>query len=119
MTDGDRASWVGQQLEATDSVAAPELFDLEVLNALRRLVGAGSLTIARAAKAVTRLFELPVLRMPHLPLAERIWELRAHMTPYDASYIALAEQLDAELVTTDARLARARGHRARVTAFPG
>ena len=36
------------------------------------------------------------------------------MTVFDAAYIALAEALDIPLVTTDARLARAPGHRAKV-----
>jgi predicted nucleic acid-binding protein len=52
------------------------------------------------------------VRYPHTPLAERIWDLRENLTAYDAAYIALAEALDAPLVTMDARLARAPGIRA-------
>jgi predicted nucleic acid-binding protein len=72
-----------------------------------------------ADAAALDLRSLRVARWPHAPLAERAWALRARLTAYDAAYVALAEELDAELVTTDARLARSRGHGARITAFPG
>jgi predicted nucleic acid-binding protein len=42
-------------------------------------------------------------------LMERIWELRHNLTPYDASYVALAERLGAALVTGDVRMAKAPG----------
>jgi predicted nucleic acid-binding protein len=48
-------------------------------------------------------------RYPHAALLSRVWELRENFTAYDAVYIALAETLEAPLVTTDARLARAPG----------
>ena len=55
-------------------------------------------------------------RMPYVgtTVESAIWRLRDNLTPYDASYIALAEALGATLVTTDARMARAPGHTARV-----
>jgi predicted nucleic acid-binding protein len=52
---------------------------------------------------------LPIRRVPHPPLLERCWELRANLTTYDAAYVALAELIDAPLVTLDARLAEAPG----------
>jgi len=55
-----------------------------------------------------------LIRCSHDPFLERIWELRHSLSPYDASYIALAEALDALLVTCDARMARAHGHNAKV-----
>ena len=56
-------------------------------------------------------------RYPHAALLPRIWDLRENLTAYDASYVALAETLDAPLVTADARLARAPGHRATVELY--
>ena len=41
----------------------------------------------------------------------RAYELRANVTPYDATYVALAEGLSCPLVSADARLARAPGIR--------
>ena len=41
----------------------------------------------------------------------RAFELRANVTAYDATYVALAEQLGCSLVTGDGRLALAPGVR--------
>ncbi len=40
-------------------------------------------------------------------LRHRIWALRHDFSPYDASYVALAEALGIPLVTSDLRLANA------------
>ena len=56
-------------------------------------------------------------RYPHTALLHRIWELRYNLTTYDAAYIALAEALDAPLITVDGRLAQAPGHRATVELY--
>ena len=57
-------------------------------------------------------FDLPL--RPHLDLLTRAWKLRENVTVHDAMYIALAEALDAPMVTCDAPLGRAPGHRARI-----
>ncbi len=109
------AEAIGRRLFApTETLHAPELLDLEVLQVLRRHWRAGSLSASRGEIAVADLDDLPVIRHPHGELVERIWQLRADVTAYDAAYLALAEALDAPLVTQDARLARAPGHTARV-----
>lgn len=89
---------------------APHLLDVEVLSALRRLVGSGDATAARAGEAVEDLLDLPVERYRHDILVARVWELRANVSAYDATYLALAETLTdggVPLLTADARLARA------------
>lgn len=95
------------------------LVDLEVANTLRRLVRLGALDIQRAGGAVIDLGALALVRLPHTPFLGRVWELRDRLTAYDAAYVALAEQLDAPLLTLDARLARAGGHRAKVEVIAG
>jgi predicted nucleic acid-binding protein len=50
-------------------------------------------------------------RHPSRSLWPRAWELRANLSAYDALSVALAEQLDAPLLTADSRLARAPGLR--------
>jgi predicted nucleic acid-binding protein len=52
---------------------------------------------------------MPLERVSHTPFLSRIWELRHNLTPYDAAYVALAEVMEAPLLTADARLSRAPG----------
>jgi predicted nucleic acid-binding protein len=109
--DGDaaRARLRGRRL------AAPELIDLEVLSVLRRGHASGALDLRRVDLAIADLLDLPIERARHSQLLLRCWELRHNLTPYAASYVALAEALDAELLTADARLAAAPGIRCTVS----
>lgn len=79
---------------------APEVIDLETLNALRRGVLRGVVDERRASEAALDLGRVRLACFPHGPLRERIWELRNNLTAYDASYLALAELLDASLLMT-------------------
>lgn len=100
-----------RQRLVSDRLAAPQLIDVEVLAAWRRLASAGKLGEQRAELARADLRALPIERVPHGPLLERMWELRANLTTYDAAYVALAETLRAPLVTVDTKLAGAPGPR--------
>ncbi|MET0285052.1 MAG: type II toxin-antitoxin system VapC family toxin [Polyangiales bacterium] len=93
---------------------APDLILLEVMQVLRKASARGLLREERAQAAVGALLATRLQRYAHAPLAERIWSLRGNLTAYDAAYVALAESLEAPLVTLDARIAAASGHRARV-----
>lgn len=93
---------------AGERLAAPHLLDVEVVSAWRR-AARGALDERRMQLARDDLRSLPIRRVPHTPLLERCWELRANLTTYDAVYVALAELIDAPLVTLDARLADAPG----------
>jgi predicted nucleic acid-binding protein len=104
-TDGGRA----RDRLAGETLAAPELIDLEVVSVWWRHVGARLMTARRAAAAVSDLEILPLQRVSHRPLLGRIWQLRHGVSPYDAAYVAVAEALDAVLVTADRRLSRAHG----------
>jgi predicted nucleic acid-binding protein len=105
--DGDAAR---DRLE-DDRLAAPEVIDLEIASMLRRKCGAGIMSLPRALTALADLQTMRLSRRSHGPLLNRIWELRDNVTPYDAAYVALAENLGVTLVTADARLARAPGTR--------
>lgn len=94
---------------AGERLAAPHLLDIEVVSAWRRRAVGGGLDERRMQLARDDLRSLPIRRVPHMPLLERCWELRANLTTYDAVYVALAELIDAPLVTLDARLADATG----------
>ncbi len=102
-----------------ESLAAPELIDLEVASVLRRQLRAGALDDRRVRLALDDLFGIPMQRAPHRPLLARCWDLRDSLTVYDAAYVALAEALDVPLLTGDRRLARAHGPRCAVEVLPG
>ncbi len=110
----------GQWVESTVSGAAlvaPDLMPVEVSNILRRHALAGALDPSEATLAHTDLVALAVDLYPYAGLAERVWELRANLTAYDASYVALAELIAAPLVTLDGRIARAPGTRCAIVAY--
>ena len=109
-------AWVADHIRADPDLHAPHLLDVEVVAALRKLVARRLLTPGSAIDAIQNLTDLELARYPHLPLVERMWELRSVVTASDAAFVALAEHLGAVLVTTDARLARAPGIRAAVAA---
>ena len=89
---------------------APHLLDVEAAQVLRRYVRERVITEARAEEALGDLTDLRIVRHPHTFLLRRAWELRNHLTAYDAVYVALAEALDAPLLTCDAKIAAAPGH---------
>lgn len=101
-------------LDSTETAAAPYLLDVEVVQVLRRYSRVGELDSERGRQALEDLADLPVFRYPHEPLLPRVWELRHNVTAYDAVYLALAEALEAPLVTRDKRLAAAAEHTARI-----
>ena len=99
------------------SLHGPELVDIEVLNTLRRYELADITPPDRVAHAIDNLSDLDLHRHPHGPILPRIWSWRYNLTSYDAAYVALAEVLDAPLLTTDARLAGAPRLPVRVEVF--
>lgn len=114
LVEGEPDRELVRRLSEDGDLHAPHLIDIEVLHALRRLVRAGRITADRAADARTDLDDLAITRYGHEPLADRIWALRENLTAYDAAFVALAEALDAALVTCDVQLARAPGVTAEV-----
>ncbi len=92
----------------------PHLLDVEIAQVLRRYVRDRIITASRGEEALQDLHDLPLNRYPHGILLPRLWELRAVLTAYDAIYVALAELLDAPLLTCDRKIALASGHRAAV-----
>jgi predicted nucleic acid-binding protein len=87
-----------------ESLHVPHLFDVEVLQVVRLYCRIGEIDAERGREAVEDLEDLTAERYPHEPLLRRIWELRDNATAYDAAYLALAELLEAPLVTCDGRL---------------
>lgn len=105
------------RLAAERALHAPHLIDIETVQALRKQIRVGRLSADRAAGALSDFSSLRIVRYSHLPFVERIWALRDNLSAYDAAFVALSEALDVPLVTCDARLAAAPGHRARVETY--
>lgn len=103
---------IGQWAEhflSDESLVAPDLALVEATNILRRLELAGKLEHLEAAAAASDLLDLPIELLHFAPFADRVWELRANITSYDALYVAIAECLDMPLATLDRKLAHAPG----------
>ena len=100
--------------DSGDSLAAPHLIDVEAAQVLRRYAQAGEIDDLHGRESMADLADMPIRRYPHSVLLPRVWELRRNLTAYDALYVALAEALDAPLVTRDRRLAGSAGHGADV-----
>jgi predicted nucleic acid-binding protein len=110
---------LGARVEArlfrdNDDLHAPHLLDVEIVQALRRLVRTGEVSAGRAAEAIADLADLDLHRHSHLDLLGRAWTLRDNLTAYDAVYVALAEAIAAPIVTCENPLAKSPRHRLRM-----
>jgi predicted nucleic acid-binding protein len=108
---------IEERIYAEPTVHAPHLLDTEVAQVLRRFVREGSVSAPRAEIAIATLMDAGIERYSHWQLLPRIWQLRHNLTAYDAAYVALAELLDATLVTRDRKLSGASGHNVRIDLF--
>lgn len=104
--DGADGRAARRRLADAGEGSIPDLADVETVAVLRKRWLGGDLTDRRFRSAIDDLLALPLVRFPTGPLMVRAYELRANVTAYDASYVALAEGLACTLVTADARLAR-------------
>jgi predicted nucleic acid-binding protein len=100
--------------ETGQTLHAPHLLDVEIAQVIGRYAARGEIDALRGQNVLDDLADFPLRRYPHRVLLPRIWALRHNLTAYDAAYVALAEALDATLVTRDGRLAAAAGSGARI-----
>jgi len=101
----DLGQAAAQTIENSESdLHTPFLCDVEVASALRGLVLAAKVPIARALEAIEDYTDLPITRHAHLPLLERVLALRQNFSAYDATYVGLVEALEAKFLTSDAPL---------------
>jgi predicted nucleic acid-binding protein len=100
-----------EEVLGSDDLVAPHLLLVECTSNLRVAELRDVLTPGQAARAYADLLSMRVALLPFHPIAQRVWELRHTVTPYDACYVAIAEAYDVELATLDRRLTRASGPR--------
>ena len=118
LAEKERAGALRTLAESDLEWLVPEHFVLEVVSALRGLWLGGHFEHSTFEAAVSRVEALPIDVWPSKPLLPRIVELAANATPYDTAYVALAERLDAPLVTADGKMARMPGIRCRILPGP-
>ena len=112
----------GQQIDrrifsSSESLHAPHLLDIEVAQVMRRLRRDRAISAQRAGEAMQDLLDARIARYPHTLVLPRVWQLRYNLSAYDAAYVALAETLNAQLITRDSRLASTPGHSATIELF--
>jgi predicted nucleic acid-binding protein len=100
--------------DSRETLHAPHLLDVEVAQVLRRCVAGREIDTERGQSAIDDLADFPIRRYPHDFLLQRIWQLRNNLSAYDAAYVALAETLNARLLTRDRRFATAVGRHSSV-----
>lgn len=115
LDNGPDGRWVTETIAQSD-LAAPNLVKFEAANIIRRHELARLVSADQAAQAHFDLLDLAIESWPYELLAARAWELRHNLSSYDASYVALAELIDAVLVTLDERISGAPGLRCRIAA---
>ena len=108
--DGELGSMSRRHYSSHD-FAAPDLMHFEVNSVLRKLCQLKTLTRRVAEHALHDLEALRISTVPYSDIGQRMWELRDNLTAYDASYVAVAELFDVELLTFDGRIQRAPGPR--------
>lgn len=106
--NGAAGGWAREQLR-TPHLLAPHVLPVEVTSGLRRLVSGGVVSPGAAYAALHELHERRIDLYPFEPFTDRVWELRANVTAYDAWYVALAEAHGCALATLDHRLVEAPG----------
>ncbi len=109
--DGTDGRLARSTIRSEGDLAAPDLVDVETVAVLRKRWIQGTISDRRFAAAIDDLEAIGLDRYPTLPLMRCSYQLRANVTPYDATYVALAEILGCELLTGDQRLAAAPGPR--------
>ena len=117
LDSGEGGSWLARRLAGAE-LCAPGLLPFECANVIRRHELGELISSDQAAQAHADLIDLPMDLFPYETVAQRVWQLRRNLTSYDASYVALAEVLDAPLITLDRRLSDAPGITCRVEVAP-
>lgn len=110
---GPDGQWASRAV-SDHELTAPTLISFECANIIRRHELAGLVSSDQAAQAHADLLALPIEFWPYELVGDRVWELRHNLSCYDASYVAVAELIDADLITLDRRIGQAPGVRCRV-----
>lgn len=114
LTKTDMGLLAAERLLDAGEIHAPHLLDVEFVHVVRKLVFARKTTEATASEILDAFAHWQIVRHGHKDHISRIWELRESISAYDATYVSLAEALNAPLWTCDAKLSRSHGHHAEI-----
>jgi predicted nucleic acid-binding protein len=114
VVQGETGDAARDALGRLDVLDVPAVFPAEVTSAVRKMLQAELIAEPVATATLTALVDVTKVCHAFDPFIDRVWDLRHHLTPYDAWYVALAEALECPLLTADAQLARAPGLRCEV-----
>lgn len=95
-------------IESNEPLHAPVLLSYEVASGLTHLIAAGAFPRERLPEAWRTILDVPVTFHPMEQGGERVVTIALQLrrqSAYDAAYLALAEELEAELWTFDGPLA--------------
>ena len=110
--DVHRRTAASERLVGGDAIFAPAYIDIEVVAALRGLARRSDVLAEDEPVLIRQWLRMPIRREPLAhAVTDRIWQLRENMTAYDAGYVALAEQLNASVLTCDRKYAGVPGLR--------
>jgi predicted nucleic acid-binding protein len=110
LDDGDDGRWANGQVAGAE-LAGPSLVGYEAANIIRRHELAEIIGQDQAKQAHADLLDMTIEQWPREAFATRAFQLRRNLSIYDASHVALAELIEAKLVTLDRRISRATGPR--------
>ena len=87
----------------------PDLFYVEIASAIWKAVRVGRVSRAFGDRALVLLTEREFATVPSLKLLDGAFQIAADYgrTVYDSLYVALAVQIESQLITADERLANA------------
>lgn len=95
-------------LLADEELHAPALLDFEVASALRGHALGGKLDQVRLDQAIEDFSAFRIQRHQMTDLLGHVLDLRDNFTVHDATYVILAQALEAPLVTADAKMNEAK-----------
>ena len=96
-----------QQEVLKERLIAPAILVPEFLNGIRKMVIRKSISSKLADEAVQRFAYLRIELTTLSSHRAELWRMLPNFTPYDATYVFLANKTRTPLLTSDARLARA------------
>jgi predicted nucleic acid-binding protein len=108
---------VRSRVAQAGEVYAPTLLDYEIQSALLGMRRGGKLAEGELERAVMTYQLLPIAKRETLPFWDRVKQLHANLSAYDAQYVALAEALGVPLITSDARIERSGAAKCDVEVF--